>query len=493
MNKRKKFLYALYSLVFIGICIIPVAAIPFSEKNEKAESKPPSLINDGDINTGFSSELESYISENIGLHDKIVTLNSELKVGTLNTSPDNDVIAGKDGWLFYNDTADDFMNINTLSDRAVYNIYVNLSLLNNYCADNGADFLFTVAPNKNSIYPEYMPYNMVESNNEGNYEKFLRIYDEMSDEPENSGKSGFFVDLRSVLRGEKNKSTEPIYHKTDTHWNNSGALAARNALIKALGKDDPLSGFEYASKTPVFDWKGDLAEMLYPSDIPYDLQIEYNAGFTFNYVGRLKTSDDMIIKTVCDGQNGHLLMYRDSFGRALIPFMAQSFASAEFSRAVPYRTDSIASGETDTVILEIAERNIGNLQKNAPVMPAPEYREIISSNSGGKKCKDLSVYSEISGNYTHIYGVLGEDFFLSDRSEIYVTLNGKTTYQAFNASEDSLPDMENRQCDTGFSLYIPQDKMDINDIENIVMTVVSQETGESVSSDTITDMIHKEE
>ncbi len=63
-------------------------------------------------------------------------------------------------------------------------------------------------------------------------------------------------------------------------------------------------------------------------------------------------------------------MYRDSYGEAILPYMAECFNTAEFSRSEAYDLSGV--GEGDTVIVEIVERNLDRLQKYAPVMAAPE-------------------------------------------------------------------------------------------------------------------------
>lgn len=497
---RKNILYSLYTAVFVGACLVPAVMMPFSKADGAAENRAladkPKLKNeDGSLNENFFSDFETYFSENFAFRQQLVTLDGKLRADVLGTSSNEDVIIGKEDWLFYGDTTDDFLNINTLSERAVENIYHNMSLLSEYCIDNGSQFMVVIAPNKNSVYPEYMPERYREASNEGNYEKFLRVYNKCTAEWEASVYSSkaetldmlditpswyhfAFVDLRETLREEKLETGKLLYHKTDTHWNNRGALAARNAITDYFTELE-FNDFSGAEQSVSHDWSGDLAEMIYPSDVPMDEQINYGIPYTYEYVGRFRGFDDISIKTVCEGGEGSLLMYRDSFGEAIIPFMAETYASAEFTRTVPYRTDSIASGTVDYTILEIVERNLGNLQKYAPVMPAPVSGGFIAeSTSCGSEAE---IKCEESTSYSHVYGVLGEEFFKSDRVRIFVEYKG-VTYEAFNAFEDSLLGREGEFCDRGFSLYIPKTgENESFDINQAVVTVLS-DNGEAVST-----------
>ena len=57
-------------------------------------------------------------------------------------------------------------------------------------------------------------------------------------------------------------------------------------------------------------------------------------------------------------------MFRDSFGNALYPFMAEDFREATITRQMPYPLAQVQAG--DTVVVEIVERNLANLLKYPP-------------------------------------------------------------------------------------------------------------------------------
>lgn len=440
---NKNILYRIYSAVFIGICLVPSVLMPFVENNTDAEKRrlseaPEIKTEDGKINFEYFDDFETYFSEHFAFRQQLVTLDGYFKSKVLGTSPDEDVIAGKDGWLYYGETVNDFLNIDTLSDRGINNIKNNLEIINDYCNQNDVKFIFTVAPNKNSIYPEYMPANYSPTGNSGNYERLSESFGE--DFP--------YCDMKETILNTE--SNIPLYHKEDTHWNNLGAYAGHAKLMEMLGKEKCPSG----NWTVRHDRKGDLAGMIYPTGKAGDSQVYSDYNFRYQYSGRFTGFDDMTIKTFCEGKNGNLLMFRDSFGEAILPFIAECFGSAEFSRLVPYRLDNIGNGSADNVILEIVERNIPNLQKYAPLMPAPVVNSLNIKNL--RVCCDVTVKQQENGNYLHIFGELSDDFFTGDDTEIYVTANG-VTYRAFNAFEDHLLDRDGESSDNGFSLYIPKD------------------------------------
>lgn len=440
---KKNLLYKIYSAVFVGICLVPSVFMPFVKNGSSTEkrrlSDVPKIKNeDGSLNFEYFDDFETYFSEHFAFRQQLVTLDGYLKSKVFGTSPNKDVIAGKDGWLYYGETVNDFLNINTLSDRGINNIKNNLEIINNYCTENNAQFIFTIAPNKNSVYPEYMPSNYSPTGNAGNYERLSASFD--GDFP--------YCDMKEVILSTD--ASIPLYHKEDTHWNNLGAYAGHARLMEMLGKEKCPSG----NWTVRNDRKGDLAEMIYPSGKADDTQVYSDYDYKYQYLGRFTALDDMSIKTFCEGKSGNLLMFRDSYGEAILPFMAECFGSAEFTRTVPYRMDGIGDGGADNVILEIVERNIPDLQKYAPLMPAPVVNSLNFRNL--EVCGDVTIEQQESGNYFHIFGELSDDFFTCDSAEIFVTVNG-VTYRAFNAFEDRLLERDGETSDNGFSLYIPKD------------------------------------
>ena len=462
---NKNILYKIYSCVFVGICLVPSVLMPFlksdsSTEKRKLSSAPEIKTKDGKINFNFFDEFETYFSEHFAFRQQFVTFDGYVKSGLFGTSPNDDVIKGKDGWLYYGETINDFLNIDTLTDRGINNIKNNLEIINDYCNENEVKFIFTIAPNKNSVYPEYMPSRYVPADDTGNYEKLSEIFDENFP----------YCNMKEVILSAD--ANIPLYHKKDTHWNNLGAYSGHIALMNMLEKESCPAG----NWTVQNDRMGDLTEMIYPAGKADDAQVYSDYQYTYRYTGRFKALDDMTINTVCEGKTGNLLMFRDSYGEAILPFMAECFGKAEFSRIVPYRLDKIGGENADTLIIEIVERNIPDLQKYAPLMPAPIVNSLDIKNL--TVCPDITIKQETSGNYIHIFGELSDEFFTSDNSEIFVTANG-ITYRAFNAFEDKLLERDGETSDNGFSLYIPADSG--ANPENITVISINND-GTAVSS-----------
>lgn len=81
-----------------------------------------------------------------------------------------------------------------------------------------------------------------------------------------------------------------------------------------------------------------------------------------------------MIATQNDKATGNLFMYRDSFGNALLPYFANAYNSAYFTKTFPINLSlEVMSRNSDTVVFEIAERNLIWFAQNPPVLPAREF------------------------------------------------------------------------------------------------------------------------
>ena len=116
------------------------------------------------------------------------------------------------------------------------------------------------------------------------------------------------------------------------------------------------------------DFQGDLDSLLYPKKPRYDDEYVLMTDEGYKTVAGASSLMSLDIRTenaLADADASDMLMFRDSFGSALIPYFASTAASARFHRAVPYRIDFLeetADGDSPRlVVVEIAERNLRSL------------------------------------------------------------------------------------------------------------------------------------
>ena len=165
--------YILFIVLILLICMIPSVGMFSGGEAEAGGNEvltpPPSLRDrDGRWNTSYLTDLTNYWEDHYFFRQQFVTAWSALNQKLLGTSIADSVVLGRNGWLYFSDTLDNYTGFKTLSQREIFSAAHNLALIAEYCQNQGARFLFVPAPNKNSVYPQNMPDLPVFSQRAGN-------------------------------------------------------------------------------------------------------------------------------------------------------------------------------------------------------------------------------------------------------------------------------------------------------------------------------------
>ena len=454
MNEKMKNTFRiLYTAAILGILAVPAAALAVREsrggdaaeepgvitaENRVLAEKPSLRTEEGTLNKNYLPEFDAWFSDSFGLRTQLVTAYSKLTGSIFGVSSEKDVIIGKDGWLYYTPTIPDATGVRTLNDLEMKHIVHNLQMMQTYAESHGSAFIFASAPNKASVYPAQLPGRYLHTGQQNNLDA---LYEALS------GTGITLCDWRTALREAAAAEDRPLYHKTDTHWNGDCAMLGYQTLMQTLGLDD--FGFADSARTETCDWDGDLWDMLSPGKKQPDMNAVYDVPQTYRTIGRMRTIDDLSIRTACENGSGSLLMFRDSFGRALIPLLAERFASCTFRRANAVPLDLLETAHYDYVVYELVERNLGHLLIHAPQMPAPEAQLPDAEPAADQDA--LCTGAQVNGMYLQVYGLFGTEY--SDADAVYVTTNGRT-YEAFLCCEQEALELEAHQ-PNGFSCYLP--------------------------------------
>ena len=410
--------------IFIVLCLIPsVGMLIFGEAqpaaNEVLAGRPSVTTRSGELNLSFLSDVSDYIADRFAFRQELATAWAGVNAKLLGTSVEEQVILGSDGWLYFSDTLPDYMG-QGMSDTELRYLANDLALMQEYIESQGKHFIFTVAPNKNSIYSEHMPEYIENRHSESNAARVGAYLDA-------AGVN--YLDLFDILGNEEN-----LYYKTDTHWNSRGAALAADGLLNMLDRGGDYSTASFAVSE---EHRGDLYEMLYPAGRATETATVYGGEFSYVCESDPNGGNAITIKTSCDGGSGGLMCWRDSFGIALYPYLAQSFMAATFSRSADY--DLTLADSADTVIIELVERNLSNILSREPTFPAPA-RELPSAASLGTIAVDYDeAKSGVMSGYVRVSGELGADM-LDPGGHVYIAA-GDTAYEAYvcvSSGSDSL-------------------------------------------------------
>lgn len=415
--KNKK--YLVFIVVVWAVLVFPFAGMLFWKSDETTENTElaswPDLKKDGEWNQTYLSEMGAYFEDHFALRQYWVTINALLRSHVTQSSATDQVVLGKNDWLYFSGTTADYQGSNLFSERETNAIIHNLILIQDYVQQQGSQFYLMVPPNKNSLYDENMPYyyQKGEKNN-------LRM---LTERFQKDGIS--YIDLYAAFREKE----EVLYFQRDSHWNNQGALLAYRSLMKRTGK-----AYETYLNAP-FDIEkvhsGDLDEMLFPKAVQKEDDYFYDTGSNFVYVNEVKDNMDSWIETENPNATGSILMYRDSFGESLLPFVAGEFEKGYFSRLVPYNLLQVEQYQPDVVVIEKVERNLDDFMTDIPIMECPQVENIVAPQAQ----TTTTLNAEKAGSFLKITGILDETYLRADTG-IYVSVRDQNTmetktYQTF--------------------------------------------------------------
>jgi len=165
---------------------------------------------------------------------------------------------GKDDWLFLGDNSDRGVSKLKLSfNPEESQIALNKELFSSIAAagaKSNTKVVLFIGPDKSSIYPEYLPDEIIPST-----KKYLNFFmDALHGVPNLT----VYNPSEDLIRAKKTEGT--LYWMTDTHWNNKGAFLAYSGFSKLLNLPIPEVEFIPSSVTH----SGDLVEISNLKDFP---------------------------------------------------------------------------------------------------------------------------------------------------------------------------------------------------------------------------------
>lgn len=477
------FAVVLLSLLSLPLVLLPL--VPADTASEKRDLAPvPALTTEEGLpNLDILSDVGAWFDDHFAFRSEMIDLDATLRESVLGTSATQNVVVGRDGWLFYTGTLADYRRSDTLSVRALENVAWNLSLMQEHVRSRGKSFVVAIVPNKNSLYADLMPYYELAGTGPSNLERLLPLLEEHG---------VAHVDLREVLSA----ADHPVYLARDSHWTNEGALMGYGALMDVLGRaHDDYAG----SATSVEGHEGDLDLMLHPVNPVSEGQELWEDSERFSFTNEATSVEDSLITTESEvpGAEGRLLAYRDSFGNALLPYLATAYAEASFTKMVPYDMGDAALQAADDVIVERAERHLSFFASDPPYLPAPERKLTMGYETRETK---TTVRTAANGPYLTVEGDLEEGIAGTWSPILVATVFADGTERVFEAfhvgpSADVTADRADGgqdedpatiTTDWGYRAYLPLYALDGAGLEEVRILVPHDGSLTSVASTAVT-------
>lgn len=344
-------------LLFLCVLTLPSLEMVFKfspqsalDENRTLAEKPIFHLEDV---MQYPKLFSAYFNDNFGFRKILIQTNAYFKLKILKVSPVPAIIIGKKGWSFYNsdeagvDTIADYRGTSPFSAEKLNQIKNDIEAKTKQLSDKHIHYLVVVAPNKNTIYPEYLPdsYNKVT-----NITKLDQLIDTMR-----SSAGSNIVDLRPSLITAKSKY--PVYFRNGTHWNEYGAFIGWQDIVKTLSKYYPylkvkteddyiITKYQDNKQDTVYTWVG-LADVFYGESISMEAKPD-----------RADASNGKSFKL------HKVVVFCDSFGDWMEKFANDHFDNVVIKKYSKFDIDVIEKESPDVVITEVVERNISSLIDN---------------------------------------------------------------------------------------------------------------------------------
>ena len=321
----------------------------------------------------FPRKFEEYFNDRFGLRDLLVTWHGCTKVFLLGMSTTDEVLIGKEGWLFYatGNIIPDYRGAHPYSSRELRAWQWILEERRDYLASMGIRYVLFIAPEKSTIYPEYLPDAVNRGKRPSRLDQFMSHMKAYSDVE--------VIDLREALL--RAKTRERVYRRTGTHWNDVGAFVAYEELVKHLAgtypvlKPLPRSAFEVREVDD--GGSGGCARLLGLGNQLKDVRITF---FPRYRPAAREIEPTPLLGTRTDAQNRKAslmtqdrtdlpsaVVIRDSFMTFIIPWLAEHFRRSAYVWGT-FDLEVVEDEKPDVVIQEMAERRLSHRFGNPPKM-----------------------------------------------------------------------------------------------------------------------------
>jgi hypothetical protein len=381
--------------LFVVFCTLPAVltwgappstgAVEREFRRPAPEPKRPATLAEAEA---WPAQFDAWYADHFGLRPRWIRLHNRLSLGLFAVSPTSEIVVGPDTWMF------------TTRDRAVdvwrgadpftaeeLELWTRvLEDRREWCAQRGVQYLFAIAPNKESIYPEYFPARF-DKFGPSRREQLVAHVAQRSDFP--------LLDLTQAVSAAKATlpAGEQLYYPLGTHWNDRGAVPAAIALEQRLRALDPRVPVADASAmrfepTDFQDdsWAGRLyledrlrqpnADAVYERAIPAaawerlrlflerrDKTAEERVRFELAPLAgepagwSIEVEGGIHVRVRREGASlPRAVVFHDSMGEKLRPLLAESFSSVSFRWVPDFDTATIEAERPDLVLQLFVER-----------------------------------------------------------------------------------------------------------------------------------------
>lgn len=353
----KKILIAVFMLLLIMPSI--VWGISGGEdttnlENRKLADKP--TINNIDDLFDITFNYQNYFEDHTPFKADVVRYTNYINVKLFNVIDSNDIILGKNSWLFYKgagtdvNTISDYIGLERFSSDELEEVARDCEEVSAKLEEKGIEFSIMVCPNKEHIYYDYLGGEITRVNDVSKAEQLIAYMQENTD-------VNVIYPIDDLLAY---KSRYQVYYKYDTHWNLLGGFIGTRNILQNYGiEEDSIDNYKVIDSSSI---SGDLAGMLnmedYFDDDKYFRLDGYKDDIT---VSEEEPYTEVNVYTSNALDERTIMIVRDSFGEALMEYIPKNFQKVIFIYKGRFKKEYIDEYKPDIVIYESVERLIDSL------------------------------------------------------------------------------------------------------------------------------------
>lgn len=237
----------------------PAVALAAGFHAHQIENRP--LAKFPSIHDGWKAfpELGTWATDHLFGRKQAVAVNDQIAQHVFRQLPDDTgstkpggypaVIQGKDGWLFLGDDVKTRCTTHSLPATVV----AKMNRLSDLVRKSGRTFVLMIAPDKSSVYPQYLPKAYLGRSCAPAYTAaFWKAFDRHV--------PAGYVDVRTPLIQQAKTSPVPLYRPLDSHWDMEGISIEAQLMAQAL--DPALAQGTHVEDRGTYTPTGDLTYLL---------------------------------------------------------------------------------------------------------------------------------------------------------------------------------------------------------------------------------------
>jgi len=365
----------LLSLIFVFLLLAPfglqVTGLNFPTNVDKLGIKPPRLSIQALLDNDYYRSFDQYYNDSFSLRGPMILAKNWLDYHLFSTTDSREVHIGTDGWLYDFKSIKDYRKGACNHEAYAKQLVLELHALEKIIQASGRRFFFTIAPNKSTIYPEFVGFVPKSDRCDSSlYDLFLK---NITLHPLKS-----FVRLDQPLKEEK-KNGALLYGRTNIRWNGRGAMvAAKTIFKKILDVRCEVPATDSASSEPMVS--GDLSGKLMGLKVLGEQ----------NPVRHFKRSDQVGLPSA--------VVYGDAFMSDLIHCFADRFKKLDMisTDGIPSRKHGENLKSYDLILLERAESEIETIHIEIDRILSALETEELSLERHRLDFKDVLPVSQVS-------------------------------------------------------------------------------------------------